>query len=66
MSRRSLPKATSIPLLSDAIAVSYASGTTLPIVAETRSVDASITLAMSVPVISINFAQIEGYIVVLA
>ncbi len=64
MPRRSSPKAISVSLLSDAIAVSYASGTILSIVAETRPVDASITFAIFVLVAPTDFVQIEDYIVV--
>ncbi len=54
-----------MPLLSDTIVISYASGMTLSIVAETRPVDTSVVFAMSIPVASIDFVQAEDCVVVL-
>ncbi len=66
MPKRLSLRATSISLLSGAIAVSHTSGTMLPIVAETRPVDASATLAMSVSIASADFVQTKDCIAMLA
>ncbi len=50
-------------LLFDAVVVSCISDTMLPIVAETRLVDASVALVISVPIVSIDFIQTEDCVV---
>ncbi len=65
MPRKSSPRAMSIPLLFGTIAVSYISGTILPIVAETRPVNVSAILVMSILVVSADFVQAEDCVVAL-
>ncbi len=55
----------SAPLLPGAIAVSCASGMTLPTVAKIRPIDASVVFAMSVPVAPADFVQPEDVVAML-
>ncbi len=55
----------SVLLLPGAIAASYVSDMTLPIVAETRPVDAFVIFAISVSVASADFVQMEDCIATL-
>ncbi len=63
MPKRSLLRMISILLLFDIIAVLCTLGMILPIVAETRPIDASVTFVISVSVTSTDFVQIEDCIV---
>ncbi len=55
VSRKSSLKAISMPLLSDTITISYASGTILSIVTETMLINTSMALVISIFVASVDF-----------